>query len=128
MSGRTFAIGDIHGEPDHLARLLGRFPALDPEDTLVFLGDYLDRGPHSRELLVQVMSLPERVPARVVCLRGNHEDAWLRVIHEGWDQFVLVPHNGCLATARSFAGSFMRITATTPNDSSSATTAARALD
>jgi len=104
MAGRTFAIGDTHGEPDHLARLLGRFPALDGDDTIVFLGDYLDRGPRVKELVAQVMSLPDRTPARVVCLRGNHEDAWLRVIREGWDEFVLVPGNGCLATSRSFTG------------------------
>jgi serine/threonine protein phosphatase 1 len=104
MAGRTFAIGDTHGEPGHLATLLGRFPALDVEDTIVFLGDYLDRGPHAKQLVDQVMSLPERTPAKVVCLRGNHEDAWLRVLREGWDEFVVPPGNGCLATVRSFRG------------------------
>jgi serine/threonine protein phosphatase 1 len=44
---RTIAIGDIHGEIEHLDRLLGRLPQLGAEDTLVFLGDYVDRGPKS---------------------------------------------------------------------------------
>jgi len=104
MAGRTFAIGDTHGEPDHLSRLLGRFPVLDRDDTVVFLGDYLDRGPRVKDLITQIMSLPEHTPARVVCLRGNHEDAWLHVVREGWDEFALVPGNGCLATSRSFTG------------------------
>jgi serine/threonine protein phosphatase 1 len=104
MAGRTFAIGDIHGEADHLARLLGRLPMLDADDTVVFLGDYLDRGPRSKEIVDALMSFPARTPAKVVCLRGNHEDAWVRVYREGWDEFVLVPGNGCLATVRSFTG------------------------
>ena len=104
MAGRTFAIGDTHGEPEHLSRLLDRFPVLDAGDTVVFVGDYLDRGPRARELVSQVMSLPGRTPAKVVCLRGNHEDSWLRVVREGWDEFVVPPRNGCLATARSFMG------------------------
>jgi serine/threonine protein phosphatase 1 len=104
MAERTFAIGDIHGEPEHLSKLLGRFPTLDAADTVVFLGDYLDRGPHAKEIVLELMSFPERTPAKVVCLRGNHEDAWLRVCREGWDEFVLPPGNGCLATVRSFTG------------------------
>jgi serine/threonine protein phosphatase 1 len=37
-----------------------------------------------------------------VALRGNHEDAWLRVMERGWLEFVLPEGNGCLATMRSF--------------------------
>lgn len=104
MAGRTFAIGDIHGTTEHLYRLLNRLPELTPEDTLVFLGDYLDRGPESKQVVQYLMALPSRTKAKVVCLRGNHEDAWLRVCHEGWDEFLLPPGNGCLATYRSFSG------------------------
>jgi serine/threonine protein phosphatase 1 len=104
MAGRTFAIGDIHGELDHLSKLLERFPALDADDTIVYLGDYLDRGPRSKAVVDFLMSHARRASPKVVCLRGNHEDAWLRVIREGWDEFVLAPSNGCLATFRSFTG------------------------
>jgi Calcineurin-like phosphoesterase len=104
MAGRTFAIGDIHGEVAALRKALSRLPPLDGGDTVVFMGDYLDRGPQSKEVVEDLMSFPARTTARVVCLRGNHEDAWLRVCREGWDQFVLTPGNGCLATARSFTG------------------------
>jgi serine/threonine protein phosphatase 1 len=102
MPGRTFAFGDIHGEIDHLKAVFGRLPPLVETDTLVFLGDYLDRGRHSCAVIDFLRSLPGQTPARVVCLRGNHEDAWLRIIREGWDEFAFGPGNGCLATVRSF--------------------------
>lgn len=104
MAGRTFAIGDIHGETQHLFKLLASFPPLDAEDTIVFLGDYIDRGPKSKQVVDYVMNLPNESPARVVALRGNHEDAWLRVIGQGWDEFVTPPKNGALAAMRSYTG------------------------
>lgn len=104
MAGRTFAIGDIHGETAHLFKLLSCFPALDSGDTIVFLGDYLDRGPGSAQVIDYLRKLPTSTPAKVVALRGNHEDAWLRVIERGWNEFVGPPGNGCLAAMRSFTG------------------------
>lgn len=105
MSGRTFAIGDIHGELEHLFKLLSTFPMLEPEDTIVFLGDYLDRGPKSAELVEYIRNtLPKQTKARVIALRGNHEDAWLKVLDQGWPGFVLPPGNGCFQTYRSFVG------------------------
>jgi serine/threonine protein phosphatase 1 len=102
MAGRTFAIGDIHGEPAHLLRVWAQLQPLDAGDTVVFLGDYVDRGPQAREVLEILMALPGTTPARVVFLRGNHEDAWLRVRAQGWDEFVLQLQHGCLSTLRSF--------------------------
>jgi serine/threonine protein phosphatase 1 len=102
MAGRTFAIGDIHGERAHLTRIWDQLPLLDAQDTVVFLGDYVNRGPDSREVIEMLMALPAATSARVVCLRGNHEDAWLRVRAEGWDEFALEPAHGCLATLRSY--------------------------
>jgi serine/threonine protein phosphatase 1 len=105
MAGRTFAIGDIHGETQHLFQLMSCFPQLDTEDTIVFLGDYVDRGPRSRQVVDYVRALPQQTPARVVALRGNHEDAWLRVLDAGgWHGFTGPPSNGCLAALRSYLG------------------------
>jgi serine/threonine protein phosphatase 1 len=101
---RSFIFGDIHGDLAALDRVLLQLPPLTGKDTLVFLGDYLDRGPASAQVIGRVMQLSERTPARVVALRGNHEDAWLRVLDEGWDNFVATPKNGTLATLRSFVG------------------------
>lgn len=97
-------IGDIHGDAEALFRLVATFPELEATDTIVFVGDYLDRGPRSKEVVDFVRELPSQVKARVVALRGNHEDAWLRVIDKGWPEFVFPPGNGCLATMRSFKG------------------------
>jgi serine/threonine protein phosphatase 1 len=105
MAKRTFAVGDIHGDYDQLYTLLTRLPPLDAEDTLVFLGDYLDRGPRSADVVSMVREvLPRECPAKVVALRGNHEDAWLRVRGGGFDQFVMPPSNGALACMRSYTG------------------------
>lgn len=102
--GRTFAIGDIHGDLEALDRLLARLPTLVEGDTLVFLGDYVDRGPCSAEVVARVRGLAAWTPARVVALRGNHEDAWVQVATTGWPEFVLPRRNGCLEAYRSFAG------------------------
>ena len=56
------------------------------------------------EVVALLRALPEKIPARVVCLRGNHEDAWLQVIDAGWTDFVVPRGNGCLETMRSFKG------------------------
>jgi serine/threonine protein phosphatase 1 len=104
MSGRTFAIGDIHGDLESLFKVLACFPALSEEDTVIFVGDYLDRGPQSAQVIDYIRKLHTQIPARVVALRGNHEDAWLRVIERGWPEFVAPIPNGCLAALRSFTG------------------------
>lgn len=105
MAGRTFVVGDIHGDYVHLQSLFAKLPALDRDDTVVFLGDYVDRGPQSAQVVEFVRSgLARRTPAKVVALRGSHEDAWLRVRRHGWVEFVLPIANGCLATLRSFRG------------------------
>jgi len=101
---RTFVIGDIHGDLAALDRVFDRLPAAEQGDTIVFLGDYVDRGPSSAQVVAFVRRLADAGPARVVALRGNHEDAWLRVIDSGWPEFVRPPGNGCLAAMRSFTG------------------------
>ena len=108
MAGRTFVTGDIHGVISALLRVEKQWPELDEADTLVFLGDYLDRGPKCAQVIEHLRSLPKRVPAKVVCLRGNHEDAWLRAIDHGWDEFILPPAHGCLAVMESYLGAVDR--------------------
>ncbi|MBK9001040.1 MAG: serine/threonine protein phosphatase [Myxococcales bacterium] len=114
MAGRTFAIGDIHGELGHLRKLMAKLPRLDTEDTLVFLGDYIDRGPHSKQVVEYVRYLPKMIQAKVVALRGNHEDAWLRVRRHRWPEFVRPPHHGCLPAYRSFINAPVAVTGQEP--------------
>jgi serine/threonine protein phosphatase 1 len=103
VSQRTFVIGDIHGEDEALVVLLGRLPTLLPTDTLIFLGDYVDRGPASREVVERVRSLSAG-PARLVTLRGNHEDMWLECWRRPALGFLLQRSNGCVNMFRSFTG------------------------
>jgi serine/threonine protein phosphatase 1 len=67
---RTLAVGDIHGCSAALDALLAVVQPT-PADLLVFLGDYVDRGPDSRGVIDRLIALKQT--HRVVCLRGNHE-------------------------------------------------------
>ena len=75
----TIAIGDIHG---HLAPLEDLLRQLRPEvghgDAVVFLGDYIDRGPDSRRCIDSILEFRAQTRAEVICLLGNHEDWLLR--------------------------------------------------
>ena len=74
---RVLAIGDIHGCLGPLDDLLA-WVKPEPDDVLITLGDYVDRGPDSRGVLDRLIALKKTRP--VICLRGNHElmmlDAW----------------------------------------------------
>lgn len=81
---RVYAIGDVHGCLGELTRLLamidaddtGREPAVT---SLIFLGDLVDRGPASAQVVEQVRQLAAARP-NVRCLLGNHEEVFLKAI------------------------------------------------
>lgn len=74
-----YAIGDIHGRLDKLEELLELLP-LRPDDRLVFLGDYVDRGPDTRGVVERLIRLASERPT--VFLMGNHESMFLDFL--GW--------------------------------------------
>lgn len=74
MAGRTIAIGDIHGCSAALGALIEAV-APGPEDTVVTLGDYINRGPDTRGVLDRLIALAGR--CRLVPLLGNHEEMLL---------------------------------------------------
>ena len=83
LSMATIAVGDIHGNLAALSDLLDQIRGESaPDDTVVFLGDYMDRGPDTKGCVDPILGFQRHVRARVVCLLGNHEDWFLRTLHD----------------------------------------------
>lgn len=75
----TFAVGDIHGNFPALRDLLGSVcQALSGDDTVVFLGDYIDRGSGSKECVDAILAFAAAHTGPTICLGGNHEDWMMR--------------------------------------------------
>ena len=79
----TFVIGDIHGRRAQLETLLALLPRDELRDSLVFLGDLVDRGAEAPGGVETVRQMVEANPQRVICLRGNHEQMLLNFLDEG---------------------------------------------
>jgi serine/threonine protein phosphatase 1 len=79
---KTFVVGDIHGRRAQLDGLLKALPRDEVSDTLVFLGDLIDRGPDAPGVVCDVIELQRSNPEHVVVLRGNHEQMMLDFINE----------------------------------------------
>ena len=80
----TLAIGDIHGNLDALDDLLDQIGrAIGSDDSVVFLGDYIDRGPDAKGCVERILRFRAETPVRVVCLCGNHEEWMLNT----WSDF-----------------------------------------
>lgn len=91
------AIGDIHGCASTLDEMLGRL-AVTGDDHLVFIGDYIDRGPASSQVIDRLLALREEVPCTF--LRGNHEKFMLDFLDHG--ELDLWNANGGMTTLRSY--------------------------
>ena len=93
MTGRILAIGDVHGCNGLLKRLLDRI-GIDPlADTLIFIGDYLDRGLEVRGVIDTLLDLKETCP-NLICLKGNHESMFLNYYLEGRDEELFLSNGG----------------------------------
>jgi len=81
-----YAIGDIHGRADLLDRLMHVIDAdnksTEGQPTLVFLGDYIDRGFQSKQVIDKLCELRDESTYETVFLRGNHEQAMLRFLED----------------------------------------------
>jgi serine/threonine protein phosphatase 1 len=96
---RTIAIGDIHGCLAALETLLVAIQP-GPEDTLITLGDYVDRGPDSRGVVEQLMALQGQ--CHLIPLLGNHEEMLLMVYDGNADLYVDWLLYGGQATLESY--------------------------
>ena len=90
MSGRLLALGDIHGYSAAMDAVLDA-AEIQGEDTLVTLGDYIDRGPDSRGVIQRLIGLSGH--CRLVPILGNHDFMALEMIGrpaedlDGWLSF-----------------------------------------
>jgi serine/threonine protein phosphatase 1 len=98
--GKIFAIGDVHGCLRHLREMISLIDADPREDTLVFIGDYIDRGPDSKGVVDFILDL-QASHDHVVCLLGNHERMFLNyhVFNADRDLFL---SNGGQSTIDSY--------------------------
>ncbi len=102
---RRYVIGDLHGCSKALRTMIEELsPSSD--DQLIFLGDYIDRGPDSRDVVDQLLSLSQYT--RTIYLRGNHELMLLGVLLCGCDPKIWMQSGG-LATLASYGGSLAKI-------------------
>ncbi len=102
---RRIVIGDIHGCEKALRTLIECI-APTPGDELIFLGDYVDRGPDSRGVIDHIIELQSR--CKVVALRGNHEIMLCSVAFAGLNGEMWLEAGG-KATVTSYGGSLEKI-------------------
>jgi serine/threonine protein phosphatase 1 len=99
----TIAVGDIHGNLHALSDLLEQVrDEVGEWDTVVFLGDYIDRGADSRGCVDAILSFQRETPARIKCLIGNHE-AWLLKTHRDHSSHSWLLGMDGLQTVRSYS-------------------------
>ena len=105
IAGRTIAIGDIHGCAGALEVLLDLIKPT-PDDLIVTLGDYVDRGPESQKVITRLISLQQE--CQLVPLLGNHEFMLLEALKEQLF-FNFWMQCGGKETLASYGGTFDQI-------------------
>ena len=89
---KIFAVGDIHGCYDKLRALMDKLPIDMKRDQLLFIGDYVDRGTSSIQVLDYLIDLQKR-SSGIIFLKGNHEDM-LQNYLDGNDRFTYLLNSG----------------------------------
>ncbi len=103
MAADIYAIGDIHGNLELLQRLLEKIQPDLARDQLVFMGDYIDRGPTPKGVVDYVLDLKRQAqPQEVICLKGNHEAMFLNFLQGR--ELELFLYNGGISTLRDYWG------------------------
>lgn len=104
---RLIALGDIHGCYYTMCDLFKRIEYSSETDTLVFIGDYIDRGPHSMEVVDTIRRLQQQIGRdKVICLKGNHEK--FAIDNDGIID-ALWAYNGGMQTLQSYADDYDKL-------------------
>jgi serine/threonine protein phosphatase 1 len=99
----VLAVGDIHGDLRALSDLLDRVTSeIGSGDTIVFLGDYIDRGPDSRGCIERILDLRRTTKAQVVGLMGNHEQ-WMLETRRDFTRHSWILGMEAMPTIESYA-------------------------
>lgn len=102
---RYIAITDIHGELEKLESVLSKIETR-PDDIFVFMGDYIDRGSKSKEVIERVIQQGET--HECIYLIGSHEYALLHAKQDEYYNFLFWNYGGP-ATVKSYGGHFDNI-------------------
>ena len=100
---KTFVIADLHGRFDLLEAALAAIDAAADGGTVVFTGDYVDRGPESSRIVYRLMRGPERSGWSWICLKGNHEAMMVGGLR-GLSHGEIWRANGGVETLASYPG------------------------
>lgn len=109
---RLIAIGDIHGRLSKLTGLINKInPTMD--DRIIFIGDYIDRGPESFQVVEYIIEFVNKFP-NTITLRGNHEDFIISLFKGNMSQYlrnIWLEDNGGKLTLKSYkkAGHFLKV-------------------
>ncbi|KHE67309.1 metallophosphoesterase, partial [Halobacillus sp. BBL2006] len=98
---RYLVVSDIHGDIEKFEDVLKEASYNPKEDQLILLGDYIDRGPHSRDVVAKVIELVEHDGA--IAIKGNHDDLFIRSQYEE-EAMELWELNGASSTLKSYEG------------------------
>jgi len=99
MPAKTYVVPDLHGCFDLLGLALSKIEKNEP-GTIIFTGDYIDRGPQSREIIERLVAGPSK-GWTWICLLGNHEDMLIQA-SQSWLKRRQWLRNGGDETLRSY--------------------------
>jgi serine/threonine protein phosphatase 1 len=114
ISKKTYVVPDLHGRFDLLKLAISNIEKNEP-GTVIFTGDYIDRGPQSREIIERLIAGPSK-GWTWICLLGNHEDMLIQA-SQSWLKIRQWLRNGGDATLRSYGsktGSMLDISRVEP--------------
>lgn len=108
----TFIVGDIHGDISIMGKILHNFLE-EKIKSIIFLGDYVDRGSHSLEILLSVYALKLAFPDRICLLKGNHEDINVNKRYGFYDE-IIEKYNSKIMEKIDESYNFISLMAITP--------------